>query len=242
MSNCGIYRIRNTRNDKFYIGSTKDFDRRKSEHFAKLNMDKHEGPKLQNAYNKEKNKDNFVFDKLIICSPDMLLFYEQLFLDALAPSYNASKIAGRISLTPEMILKRASSLRKTLSLPHQQERLKDRISGDKNPSKRPEVRKKIAESSRAATLSRGDNHHMKQLKHRQRMRVENPGMRLAHRKRMTENNPSARAIIELSEGRVFNTMKEAAIIYGADLSHIVKVCKGKRKSAKGHVFAYLESA
>lgn len=48
----GIYRIRNTLNGRFYIGSTKSFYNRFKSHQSILRLDKHFNAYLQNDYNK----------------------------------------------------------------------------------------------------------------------------------------------------------------------------------------------
>jgi group I intron endonuclease len=240
MSNSGIYQIRNTRNGKIYIGSTDNFNRRKSEHFSCLRNNKHSASKLQNSYNKTKDKSFFIFEILLICREDNLILYEQIFMDYYKPWYNGTLVAGRLFLTKEIIQKRIKSLKKTLSLPHQKERMRNRILGDKNPTKRPEVREKLRIKCGEEVRSRGEKHHMKRSEHRLRMVLENPGMRPAHKKRMTENNPSAKAVVELNSGKIFQKMKDAANLYKLDLSTIVKVCKKKRKATKGYRFCYLE--
>lgn len=59
--NSGIYIIKNIINCKIYVGSTKDFDKRKHKHFLDLKNGKHSSIKLQRAYNKY-GVDNFVFE------------------------------------------------------------------------------------------------------------------------------------------------------------------------------------
>lgn len=94
MDSSGIYWIRNKLNNKIYIGSTKNFRMRKNLHFSRLSREIHENNHLQSAYNKY-GKYIFEFEILIICDPNMLLFYEQQFLDQLKPEYNICIIAGR---------------------------------------------------------------------------------------------------------------------------------------------------
>ena len=48
----GIYVIRNLKNDKVYVGSAKNFNKRKHTHFLLLNKNQHWNVKLQRAYNK----------------------------------------------------------------------------------------------------------------------------------------------------------------------------------------------
>lgn len=100
MSNCGIYRIRNTRNGKFYIGSTKDFNGRQYNHFYSLKHLIHGNERLQRSYNKEPN--NFTFEILLVCAEDARIMYEQLFLDFFKPEYNMSGIAKCLQMTPEI--------------------------------------------------------------------------------------------------------------------------------------------
>jgi len=83
----GIYQIKNLINNKIYIGSSYDMHTRKIRHFSKLKCHKHDNPILQNAYNKY-GKENFRFEILITCDPDLLLFYEQQFIDKWKPEYN----------------------------------------------------------------------------------------------------------------------------------------------------------
>ena len=47
-----IYKIKNNINDKVYIGSTKDFEKRKSRHLNELKNNKHHSIYFQRFYNK----------------------------------------------------------------------------------------------------------------------------------------------------------------------------------------------
>lgn len=98
MYKCGIYKITNTRNGKFYIGSTKNFSDRKSDHLTQLRGNRKKNPVFQNAWNAEKDKSVFIFELIIVCSEKHLIFYEQLCIDNLTPMYNCAKIAGRPDL------------------------------------------------------------------------------------------------------------------------------------------------
>jgi len=54
----GIYKILNTVNNKVYIGSTSNFERRKKQHRKALDGNKHRNKYLQSSYNKH-GRDNF---------------------------------------------------------------------------------------------------------------------------------------------------------------------------------------
>lgn len=68
----GIYMILNTYNNKCYIGSTKNFSKRKYEHFNTLSKNKHHSSHLQKAYNKY-GREKFVFIILEECEVDKLI-------------------------------------------------------------------------------------------------------------------------------------------------------------------------
>jgi group I intron endonuclease len=52
MKKCGIYKITNTKNDFYYIGSSVDITSRFGNHRSSLRKNTHNNPKLQNAWNK----------------------------------------------------------------------------------------------------------------------------------------------------------------------------------------------
>lgn len=95
----GIYKITNTVNGKFYIGSAVSFIKRKRCHLSTLRSGKHRNEKLQRAFFKY-GEDAFVFSLILKCNVDDLLFYEQLIIDALNPiknGYNICPEAGNWS-------------------------------------------------------------------------------------------------------------------------------------------------
>ncbi len=59
----GIYRIRNILDQKFYIGSTKNIDKRGNIHFNQLRRNKHDNRFLQFAWNKY-GEHNFIYEHL----------------------------------------------------------------------------------------------------------------------------------------------------------------------------------
>lgn len=91
---CGIYRIVNTRNGKFYVGSTKNAPTRKKKHFNELKRNAHGNEYLQNAWNAEEDKAVFEFQMFIYCKESELIALEQSCFDVMKPVYNFSIIAG----------------------------------------------------------------------------------------------------------------------------------------------------
>lgn len=95
----GIYKITNTVNGKFYIGSSADIDKRWYDHKRELTLNVHTNPKLQHSWNKH-GKDKFVFDVIEVVDSDQQKLFEreQYYLDTLKPyereiGYNICPIA-----------------------------------------------------------------------------------------------------------------------------------------------------
>ena len=91
-----IYKIENTINKKFYIGSSVNYKRRWEQHIYELNKNKHDNIHLQRAWNKY-GKDNFEFSIIEECENSNQYIEEQYYLDMLQPfgdiGYNMSRIA-----------------------------------------------------------------------------------------------------------------------------------------------------
>ena len=77
---CGIYKILNNSNGKFYIGSSKIIETRWKRHQIRLNRNYHSNKHLQYAWNKY---GNAAFELSIVeeCDVDVLLEREQYYLD-----------------------------------------------------------------------------------------------------------------------------------------------------------------
>ncbi len=91
----GIYEIRNEVNDKQYIGSSQDIERRWQEHQKELQKGTHSNPHLQNAWNKYGSK---VFQFSIIeevQNIEDLLEQEQIWLDIIFETSSPYNIATR---------------------------------------------------------------------------------------------------------------------------------------------------
>jgi group I intron endonuclease len=92
-----IYIIENTINNKIYIGSTKNFNKRKVRHFSTLKTEKHHNLYLQRAYNKY-GKENFRMYTLEEGVAD-LFTAEQFWIGELTPEYNIGSVGGGDNLT-----------------------------------------------------------------------------------------------------------------------------------------------
>lgn len=109
----GIYSILNTVNGKRYIGSSINIYNRFHEHLHNLNGNNAHNKHLQAAWNKY-GEENFIFNVLELCDPNIRFKREQYYLDMLNPEYNFSSLvlanSGR-DLTEEQKLKISNTLK-----------------------------------------------------------------------------------------------------------------------------------
>jgi group I intron endonuclease len=88
-----IYKIENKINKKFYIGSTCNYIKRKTNHTNNLKLNTHANKHLQRVVNKY-GLENFEFKILAQCPKEYLIKLEQWFIDNIKPEYNICKVAG----------------------------------------------------------------------------------------------------------------------------------------------------
>lgn len=118
MSNniCGVYKITNIVNGKFYIGSSKDIKTRWYQHKKKLNSGTHGNYHLQNAWILY-GSDNFVFEILEECSAEMQFEREQYYLNTLSPfddnGYNLVRKISREYMSDHYIEKKCTRCNKS---------------------------------------------------------------------------------------------------------------------------------
>lgn len=84
---CGIYKIYNKKNNKYYIGSSKNLYDRLHIHFCRLRNNKHHNNHLQSSYNKYGYK-NYDYDILEFCEEEFQFIREQYYITLLKPEYN----------------------------------------------------------------------------------------------------------------------------------------------------------
>lgn len=110
----GVYKITNTINNKFYIGSAVNLKEREYEHFRRLSKNNHCNVLLQNSFNKYK-KEYLKFEVIEFCDKKDLILKEQYYIDNLNPIFNICKIAGN-KLGVKHREESKEKLRKTLKL------------------------------------------------------------------------------------------------------------------------------
>jgi group I intron endonuclease len=214
----GIYKIINTVNRKFYIGSSKNILKRIRRHFSELRNNSHKNKHLQSSWNKY-GEENFLFEILEECLEENLIVREQYYIDVLIPKYNINKIANsslgvkRDDITKEKIR------RANIGLKHSKERN--------------EI-KSIAQG--------GDNHWTKKKEFSEESKEK---MRKTHKKlhKNGYKHPTAKKVIELDvfgkEVNSWTSLIKAGIYYKVDAMTIYNIIKGKNsKKLKGKIFKY----
>jgi ribosomal protein S27E len=94
---CGVYKITNIVNGKFYVGSSNNVKSRWYQHKSKLRENRHGNTHLQNAWNLY-GEENFVFEVIEECEPEFQFEREQHYLDELNPfDDNGYNIVRQIS-------------------------------------------------------------------------------------------------------------------------------------------------
>jgi group I intron endonuclease len=154
----GIYLIKNTINNKLYVGSAVNIDKRWKEHKRYLNRGKHHSILLQRAWDKY-GEQTFKFEILEeVSNPEHLLAYEQVYLDYYKSyecdrGYNIHKVAGSplgMKLSQETKQKlREINTGKKLSEEHKQ-KLREAKIGLKRSE---ETKRKIKETKTGKKLS-----------------------------------------------------------------------------------------
>jgi group I intron endonuclease len=97
--NSGIYIISNIINNKVYVGSAVNIDKRTSQHFSNLKHNRHDNIHLQRSWNKH-GKEAFKFEIIFYCLKEDLIENEQLVIDSYREvigwknMYNIAPIAG----------------------------------------------------------------------------------------------------------------------------------------------------
>lgn len=236
-TNCGIYKITNVVNGKFYIGSSNNLKKRKREHFWSLDKGNHVNAHLQRAYDKY-GKDSFEFDVLEFLNNDEnLLEIEQFYIDTtdccnLSVGYNINEYAVGGGLKGE----NNPNFGKKMS-EEQKEKIRKTLLGHHVS----ETTKKLMSANRKGKMVGKDNHNFG--KPRTKEQKERHSEMLKGRF-LGDKNPAARKVVQLSKDgefiKIHNTLKDGATEIGALSPNIVKCCKGIYNTTGGYKWMYLE--
>ena len=171
--NSGIYCITNQSNGKMYIGQTVHLQKRKKQHFWRLNEGVHKNKHLQRAYNKY-GKSAFVFRVILLCDIENLTFFEQLVVDLYKPGqlYNIALecVTGTLGVIPseETRIKMGNAHRGAKHSEETKRKMSKAARGEKNPNygKSPseETRRKLSETHKGKNCYWYGKHHSKETR------------------------------------------------------------------------------
>lgn len=217
----GIYKITFIPKNIVYIGQSLDISTRLSQHRNKLSLNKHENSKLQNYYNKYW-LDSFKFEIIEQCKENELTDREQYWIDYYGGIESKNTFNSR---TAELKGHLSEHTKTLLSISH-----KGLLTGDKNPSKRLDVRKKISNKLR------GRKNPMKTYELRLKMSKTRKEKGIAKGK----NNPKAFSVLQYDLNMNFiaeyETCKEASVKTHTHFTSISAVVNGKRKKANNFIW------
>jgi group I intron endonuclease len=151
----GVYIIKNITNNKIYIGSTINVDRRLKKHLSLLRRGKHHSEPLQRSWNKY-GESNFVFYVREVCEKSKLIEREQYYIDKEKPEYNiCPNAASRLGYKHKKETKEKIS-----------KSLIGKPSGFKNKKHTEETKKRLSEANLGKKMSK---------EAREKMRLANLG-------------------------------------------------------------------
>lgn len=234
----GIYQIVNVSKERYYIGSTKNFQQRFKEHKEMLAGNRHHNQYLQNDFNNTHGE--FLFEILEICkTPELGLIREQIWLDKIYDDqdqcYNmcpkVQDVTGR---------KHSQETKEKMSKAHKGKRFSDK------------TRKKISKAKKEQThlhFKSGKNNPMFG-KHGEKHHFFGKGHSQASKDKMSTNsrgipnfkNGKMVGQFDLESGeliRTYSSASEAQRVIG--IQGVYKVVSKKGKSTGGFGWKYITS-
>lgn len=258
----GIYKITNTVNGKFYIGSAVDFKRRWNVHRCQLRQGRHHSPHLQRAWDKL-GENAFEFSVIECVEKDSLLQVEQQYLDKLKPfdghvGYNISEKATGVGLPgvknpnygKRMPNDQREKIRKTLTGHHVSQETRQKIGANTarrcgpanhNYGKPVSEARRKAQSEKMKGRFAGKNNpaYGKPISEdaRSKMsaaRLGKTGALCPNSKRVFQYTKNMEMIAE------YVSATEASAAVGINNSNISACCNGKIKSSGGYIWRYAD--
>lgn len=226
MESC-IYAIINIINNKSYIGSAVNFNRRKNIHYHQLKKNIHHSIKLQRAWNKY-GESNFKFVILEKCIKDILIQKEQNYIDKFLPSYNICKIAGS-----SLGLKRTEKQKENISLSH-----KGQIPWNKGIPATEESKRKHSKIM-VGRVSGAKGTKWSQAS-KDKLSKSLTGRKLSTEHKLSLSKKVLRIDLDSQEQIEYESLTKAAEENQLKIANISSVCLGKRKTTGGFSWKFKE--
>ena len=225
----GIYIIKNTLNNKVYIGSAVNIDKRFSVHKSRLNKNDHHSKHLQNSWNKY-GSYNFTFQILeIVSDKNRLIEVEQSWIDIFKSyesnnGYNICKIAGSVLGNKHSDESKLKMSEKKIG--------KDTWNKGKTNIYSDETKLKMSEKKIGTKWMVGKKATDEA---KEKMRIAKLGKKasIETKLKMSESRigkeKRGRRLIN-SNGDIFNSIKEASKTYKYSISYLYQMMQGFKKN------------
>lgn len=239
--NAGIYAITNLSNQKKYVGSAVNLNRRKYEHFWSLKKNEHFNPHLQRAFLKY-GESCFKFEILEVCESRAGLtdkeseWIRRLESNNPEKGYNsegclATWLGRKHSEETKQKIRDARALQE----PFSEASIKKRVEStrNKNPNHFSEAAKKGWEILRSKGIFRPNINPEVYRTKEYRLKMS----------QVSKQNALKRAtpFVCLETGKVYRTTSEAAEEFGVSYKSVWKVLKGQKPRLKGKHFQYVKT-
>lgn len=177
MLNSGVYGIFSKIDDRVYIGSAKNFKKRKKDHFDKLKSNCHGNKYLQNFVSKY-GIENIDFKVLATCPSEYCIKLEQWFLNQYSNKFNIRLIAES-----NYGLKASEETKQKMSI-KQKQRSKEIIDNNKNRIVSEETKSKMSEAGKNKVFTAEHKQNLKLAAQKRSKELS--------QKHKGDNNPSAK--------------------------------------------------
>ena len=230
----GVYKITNSINAKFYIGSANSFRVRRNCHASNLRHNKHHSARLQNHVNKY-GIETLSFELVEACPVEQTIEREQYYLDLLQPSNpkvgfnisgNAQSPMKGKKHTPETLAKMAANRTYTRLAPEQRKPLW------RPARKGPHVWTDEARAARSEAM-KGNN-----FGHTRKITAETCRKISETRKRVAVNQYAANGSLI----KTWDSATTARNELGISNKNIQTCCNGVREYAGGFKWRYAKKA
>ena len=259
----GIYKITNIKNGKVYIGSSLNLKTRIQKHFADLKNNKHHSVHLQRAYNKYGiNSFKYEILEFIYFNEDRLVLKKEL-LDR--EQYWMDIFQSYKENFGYNICEKADSNLGTKRSDEEKRKMSESRKGKKrNAEASNNIRNGVILARGIRVINLDTNRIFECIAEANRFYNINVNIKntcLGHKGKAggyrwafaskdnkiipyvynSKKSKLFKKIINITTGRVFNSISEAAIEYKVLPSTIIRVCQGKTYSCVGYRFAYLDN-
>ncbi len=222
----GIYFCYCTCNEKVYVGQTKDlYIRKVKNHCPCLRHNKHTNSYLQNAWNKY-GEDNFIWAVIEYCDIEDLLEKEKYWmtkLNSICPNgFNIVSINSYgnlnkpISEETKQKMKDSWTDERKQEQSHKSKKMWDNMSEEEYKARCQKFSNKWTEE-RKQKISKMTKERWKSYS-KEQIDAFKQKLSERHLDMSGGNNPRAKKVLDISTGRIFDTIKEAAEYYDVHYS------------------------